>query len=238
MRILSGLGSRVDLIAFADDGQAILATSLETDDTAFWRLPEGGLATCFSMAGVAFTPDGKFIIGEDDNVVGRMPLSPSPDEFVPGSREIRWLHNENCIKLSPDQRRLVASKGDELLWWSWPSFKSLKTWTMELCGEWCVADVSFSPDGASVAVFQHEGVTLHNTKTGRIKWTAQMKANTNFGCLAWSPDGRLMAAGGGKLLRVFDASDGSLIAERKQASKHFLDAEFTRDGCFLATVSN
>jgi WD40 repeat protein len=242
MLVLNGLRYRVDHIAFADDGQMILATSLETNPpiTVVWPLSDVAHPQQFpAFAGVAFGPDGKFILGEKRDRIGRIDLPPSRVPFTSNTPQIDYLGNLNCIQLSPDRSRLVASKlGHELLWWTWPGFESLSTWALELCGQWTVADLAFSPDGASIAVFQHDGLTLHDTLTGQIRWTAKMKANTNFGCVSWSPDGRLIAAGGGKLLRVFDSLDGSLIVEKKQSSKYFLDAEFTRDGRFLATVSN
>ena len=242
MIFLTGFGCRVDQISFADDGRTILATSKETTTpvTVVWRLPEAGRPMRYTgFAGVSFTPDGKFVLGEKNHTLGRIPLLSSPTEFIADTPRIEWLGNMNCIRLSPDHGRLVASNlGHDLLWWSWPGFNSLATWTMELCGEWSIADLAFSPDGASVAVFQHDGLTINDTGTGQTRWTGQMKANTNFGCVAWSLEGRVIAAAGGKLLRVFDATDGSRIAESTQSSKHFLDAEFTRDGRFLATVSN
>jgi WD40 repeat protein len=247
MIVLNGLGAKVDHIAFADDGRAILATSWANPTaTAVWRLPEGGRPTRFGgFAGVGFAPGGESIIGVTSNVrhvtevIGRMPLRPSPAEFIVGTPAPKYLGNLSCLQLSPDHSRLVASKlGHELLWWSWPSFEPLGTWALELCGEQGIADLTFTPDGSAVAVLQHDGLTLHDTVTGQIRWTAEMQANASFGCVAWSPAGRLVTAAAGKRLRVFDASDGSRITELTQPSKHYLDAKFTRDGRFLATVSH
>ena len=247
MIVLTGLGACVDHIAFVDDGRAILATSWANPTaTALWRLPDGGRPTRFGLfAGVGFVPGGESIIGVTCNAwhskeaIGRMPLRPSPAEFIVGTPAPKYLGNLNCLRLSPDNSRLVASKlGHELLWWLWPSFELLGTWALELCGEYGIAALGFSPDGTAVAVLQHDGLTLHNTVTGQIRWTAEMQANPSSGCIAWSPDGRLVAAAGGKRLRVFDASDGSRITELTQRSKHYLNASFTPDGRSLAMVSH
>jgi WD40 repeat protein len=90
-----------------------------------------------------------------------------------------------------------------------------------------------------VAVLKEgDGVRWHEAATGAVLRQAELKTVFASGCITWSPDGRYVAAGSGKRLRVFDARDGNLLVERTQATKHFLDAEFTRDGRFLATVSN
>jgi WD40 repeat protein len=248
MIVLQGLGVKVDHVAFAADGRKLLAMGgHDPRATAVWRLPEGGRPTWFDhFAGVQFTPDGESLIGVTyssgwnlEQEIGRMPLGPPPAAFVGGAPTPRWLGLLNCMKLSPRLDRLAATNlKSQVIWWSWPGFAPLAPWTMELCGRWCIGDLAFSPDGTSVAVFQHGGLTLHETATGRLRWTAEVKGSAGVGCVAWSPDGRFVAAGAGKRLRVFDVADGSQIVERTQASKHFLDAEFTSDGRFLATVSN
>lgn len=238
MIILTGLGARVDRIAFSHDGQALFAS---TDlQSAVWKLPDAGKPTVISgFSAAAFTPDGTQLIGAKDDKLGQIKLHATKTEFNPRTGEITYLGNSKCIRLSPDASRVIASKIDpELLWWSWPSFKPMHSWKMELCGDWCIADAVFSPDGKTIAVFQYEAFTIHDTDTGHIRWQGPIKSVTNSGCLAWSPKGDIIAAAAGKFLRVFNASDGQPLSEIKQASKHFLGIEFTRDGRYLATVSN
>jgi WD40 repeat protein len=243
MIVLQGLGGKVEHLAFSTAGRALLATSWNPKVTAVWRLPEGGPALRFGgFAGVQFGPESESILGVTFNVwnlaqeIGWMTLGRSPPEFTPGTSAPRYLGAMNCLRLSPDHCRVVAYRlGAELFWWSCPGFTPLAPWALESCGEYGVASVAFSPDGALTAVGQHDALTLHETATGRVRWEA---AKANAGCVAWSPDGRLLAAGVGKRLRVFDVADGSQVAEQTQTSKYFLDAEFTRDGRFLATVSN
>lgn len=56
--------------------------------------------------------------------------------------------------------------------------------------------------------------------------------------LAFSPDGRLLAGTAGPRLRVWDLEADREVALHKRGPKHFQGLSFTRDGRFLATVSN
>jgi WD40 repeat protein len=56
--------------------------------------------------------------------------------------------------------------------------------------------------------------------------------------LAFSLDGRFLAGTAGPRLRVWDLESDREVALHKRGPKHFQGLSFTRDGRFLATVSN
>jgi len=59
----------------------------------------------------------------------------------------------------------------------------------------------------------------------------------HYGRLAWSPDGRHLAAASGASLTVLD-SHGEIVARLRLPSKYYQDVAFTPCGRFLAAVSN
>lgn len=55
--------------------------------------------------------------------------------------------------------------------------------------------------------------------------------------LMFSPDGKTLAAACGAVLRAWDIETGKELAAAKVGAKHFMDADMSPDGRFVATVS-
>jgi WD40 repeat protein len=243
MIVLKGLDRPTYRLEFAPDGRAVLATGSggAACEGAVWTLPNVGPPLLLpDLSGATFAPDGRSLIALEwalsrEPRFGRIDLA-AGGEFTGRTVECPPIMVNALVTLSPDSTRVAwHHTSGNLSWWSWPDLTPMPAWA-DNPG---VKDFTFSPDGSVVAVLKEgAGVRWHEATTGAVLRRAELKTIFASGCITWSPDGRYVAAGSGKRLRVFDARDGTMLIERTQASKHFLDVAFTRDGRFLATVSN
>ncbi|SRR6266478_2406297 len=72
-----------------------------------------------------------------------------------------------------------------------------------------VTAVSFSPNGKTLASADSLGaIKLWNLGTGKETWTISGK-KVLIGCIAFSPVGKLLAAGGVRSLKIYDVSSGN-----------------------------
>src|SRR6266849_1972687 len=72
-----------------------------------------------------------------------------------------------------------------------------------------VTAVSFSPNGKTLASADSSGtIKLWDLGTGKETWTIPSK-KVLIGCIAFNPDGKLLAAGGVKSLKICEVSSGN-----------------------------
>jgi WD40 repeat protein len=154
----------------------------------------------------------------------------------------------NGISFSADGR-YAAAGGDRFYWWKLATRESILKPELPLPAKvgvdaWrCLA---FSPDttrlaaGWSGTVYGVAGtvnrVFIHDIAAIQLvtyfEWNAAEPR-----VLMFSPDGKRVAAASGATLRVWDIDSGQEVAALKAGTKHFMDAAYSPDGRFIATVS-
>ena len=104
-----------------------------------------------------------------------------------------------------------------------------------------VNSVVFSPDGKRLASGSHDyTVKIWNPATGECLWT--VRGEKPIHCVAFSPDGSLIAAGDGNLLgndkpariRLYDAASGAPVGSPLRGHRY---APSLSKECFLFFVS-
>ena len=98
--------------------------------------------------------------------------------------------------------------------------------------------LSLTPDAKRVAVLHRFGGALRETAGGAM--LAGLEAGgERLRCVAFSPDGALLAAGGtGQAVRCFDGRSGSLLGMLRGHDDEVLSLAFSPDGRRLLTSSN
>ena len=144
----------------------------------------------------------------------------------------------SLIDVSPDGKRLVASRLDKAIIWLWDvgSKKLLKSVTL---GRVVVSSLAVSPDGSRIAAGLGDGTV--KVWDGSLAGEALTLRNSRedaspISALAFSPDGRMLVAGfGGGYLQSWDARTGEqLFAPYAHAGK-VTSVTFSADGRTIAT---
>jgi WD40 repeat protein len=179
---------------------------------------------------LAFAPDGKTLAsGGADNLVRIWDLT--------AGKEIHALaHDRPLWKLtySPDGKLLASGTRERTVRiWDPATARELRQLEHPLPIE-CFA---FSPDGAILAAGGHDGmVAIWDAREGVLRH----RLGTNRGfvmTLAFSPDGRTLAVGNWRNLRLWELASGK---ERATVPAHWGDVTavaFAADGRSLATAS-
>jgi WD40 repeat protein len=228
-------------LAFAPDGKH-LASSARDYKTFLWDLSTGKHQVIDSWDSyfVAFSPDGSRLVtgrGHGFSVwsaeTGEL-RTVTPDDYGGSLR----------VAVSPDGR-LVAAVGSSVRLWELATLEMLPPWEGN---RWATRCLAFSPDGKTLAC----GHSIPRTAQGGSKATAitlwdvakgQPRAHLHgpgavADSMAYSPDGRLLAACCGTGLWVWDVSTGEVRLSHKIDKQFFKDVAFSPDGRFLAFARN
>lgn len=124
------------------------------------------------------------------------------------------------VAASADGRRVAAQVRDETLIWDASDGRRLAA-----AGRSVANMLALSPDGRTLAAAgadKRSTARLFDAETDRLKFTLG-SADEELRSILFSPDGRLLLTAGEKGLRLWDASDGALVAtlERSRFPAHF-----------------
>jgi WD40 repeat protein len=231
-------------LAFAPDGAGLVSWGARR--CLYWwdlatlrarRLP----AETSTLLSAALSPDGRHLACAYAN---QIVLADLVDDH--------WGRLEWCaegerfeVLFTPDGYTLTAA-GREIRRWevatrqrrpSWPGYE----------GHSCL---TFSPDGRTLAI-GHEvrepgrarwdpatgaAITLRDAADGTERGSLRIPAGGVARALAYSPDGRFLAAAGGMDLRVWDVDRGAVVFSHWAGDKAYAATGFTTDGRYLAAA--
>ena len=201
----TGAGAGKERVAFSPDDTLLAACTPEY--LGVWEVATGRLIATESMPGfgsLAFSPDGTVLaVGVEDRVklweVDRLGKS-LPSRLPDLSAKVRQASNWG-LAFSPDGTLLAAAVSNHkgagsVFLWSMPDCQLLAKYASS---KGLVA-LAASPAGDVLAtVHDLDSVTLWEVGSGA--WTASLESRAT--CLAFSPDGSYLAAGGTSLIRVW-----------------------------------
>ncbi len=184
---------------------------------------------------VAFSLDGTLAAGLED---GRVELW----EVETGVRTGTLRHADwggVTVVFSPDGTRLASGSGDQVIKvWDVETRDLVGTWEVQETGRDGDISVAFSPDGSRlVSGFQDGTVRLWDGAT-RTE-VATLEGHTDrVTSVSFSPDGRLLASGGGRddrTVRLWDAATQTEIATLRGHTDEVRSVSFSPDGRLLAS---
>jgi WD40 repeat protein len=225
---------RYSVTALSPDGK-LVATGGIDGIIRLWDVETGKLVRCLVghdsyVYGLAFSPGGKYLAsgGAFDYTARVWEVNTGqPLRVLKGHPN--WVSQ---VAWSGDGMKVIAEGGTSGDVSVWNVDSGLKVAKASL-GQYALSLVA-DPQGDRFAIVTTESaVIVMNSKTG--------KAERNLGevadkCtrLAWSPDGKVLAAGSAKGTFLFDPSTGK-VNGKLDATGHALD--WSRDGTRLATAS-
>jgi WD40 repeat protein/serine/threonine protein kinase len=145
----------------------------------------------------------------------------------------------NCVAFSPDGERLASAGGDGAVK-IWNSRMGKVVQTIKQAHTDSVVGVAFHPEGKHLAsVGADLRVKVWDLTTGQEVFSGPCDAKRKFGAActaAFSPrSGRLLAAGSGGVVRVWDWKSRQLLHTFAGHEHHSIPVAFSRDGQRLAT---
>jgi len=140
---------------------------------------------------------------------------------IASGRQVRELHYEQpeagygAISLSADGKTLASSCRHTIHIWNVASGEMLRA--IPTPGPRKGAqDLTISPDGCIVARTRHHTVDLWEVATGKRLLQHYDSHAATVGCVAFSPDGSLVATGGGDgIVYLWDSKTGKRIREHR-----------------------
>ncbi len=238
MRILRNPDGFADHLEFSADSRWLMAAR---HSIRLWGMPSGEERHLMSERVLA----ARFAGGEVAAVVGGRPgdLRRFSLTGEPLGQTVFVGWTDNRLTVSPGAGRVALIDGHardgNIAQWAWPDLKPLAGQYWPGDGRHGAArDVRFSPDGRHLALIDSNPRVALRTPDGATVWEKAVTGRNDYGRLAWSPDGRFLAAASGIHLNILAPATGEEVARLRLKIKYYQDMAFTPDGRFLATVSN
>ncbi|MBI3725909.1 WD40 repeat domain-containing protein [bacterium] len=176
---------------------------------------------------VHFTRSSKLLVSTGQDAKVRLWSLPKLEPAGVFSGHTKCVYT---LSFSPDEERLatVASDGTARIW-SFPKGETLRVLEK-------TRFAIFSPDGESVATFDPKfRVALRDAATGETRWASE-KIDARLFCLAFSPDGKLLLAGGAGAIHRLDAATGESRGSLRAHAPLVVSLRFSPDGKTLAST--
>ena len=221
----------VTTVSFSPDNKTLLSAGGYHEDLLLWSVETGELlrtlqddkAPGFSNA--AFSPDGRLVVGAASG-------GPVILWDVQTGERIR-AHEGGAFDFLPDGKTLAISGDDGVYLWDLATGDS--TGKIEMNKN--ISDLSFSPDGKTLAVLFYtkyaEPIELWDVETGTLMKTLP-SPDDSLG-IAFSPDGKTLASSGLEShIQLWNTDTGELIdtVGEKYGQGQFA---FSPDGTTLAS---
>ncbi len=241
--LLRGHTDRINCLAFSPDGRTLASGSgdmtVKLWDTATWKERRTLRGHRQEVYCLAFAPDGQTLAtGSADGTIKL---------WDPGTGQERatLAGTQGMIEdvaFSPDGRTLAASGFDwTVRLWDLAAGRERAVLTMAIpdakVASPVISAVAFSPDGKTLAAssWGREEVWLWDLKTQKVR--AIVKHNPYR--LAFSPDGKWLATGGGDgSIKLWDAATGTERATLEGHRDGVREVAFAPDGKMLASASD
>ena len=203
-------------VAISPDGARLaFASSPDSfdlfDDGLRWQRRIASLEKHTVVERVAFSPDNRWIaagLGPYYPALRVWPVSGSGRAVTLDASDTPF--GEQPPAFSSDSQWLASfTKGTSLTIWSTASWTVARTWTLPGSGQ----ALAFAPEGSRLAVASIGEAAIWDAGSGRKLTTFPTPGSTEMAAIAWSPNGRRVAAlADDGVLRVWNAADGSLLA--------------------------
>lgn len=240
----------IEAIAFSPDGEQIAASG-NADGTKIYRASDGSLLTALEgegADGIAFSPDGRFFAAPRQGNNSQVRMYDPGDWSLRYGDRISHRRDINSIDFTQDSEYVLSGSADRTVKISRSSDGSLLKTIRAANDGGSIKSVRLSPDGALIATANSNEDVAKVFRFDTGEQVAELEHGTSLvEAVAFSPDGKYLATGGGgserqdpdenfgfRLYRVSDFSLQQQVIEHTQGVEYI---DFSPDGQYLVTAS-